>query len=367
MDDALPPIPTPAAHGWRRVRQQFLPGIVFLAGVAAAVVIWTQSVASISLVAEVETIRAEVRSVHAGALTNVTANLLQPVRAGDTLAQVVTTDPQVFDASLAVIRAELNLIRSTLNPVLGQQRSALDYHRLLLDLMGAKVTLAGLKSQLSQAEKVLDRTTTLYKTKLVTDEHFDEVKNSRDVLRAQLKAQQELVDRIEPELEKYKLTGLNGEVPSPAQGLRAAIKVQQEKLRLAEAQLRPVPLVAPIDGVVTLVHRKTGEAITVGEPIFQITAAGAAKIVGFIRQPVGESPKPGSTVEVRTRSLPRRSGTATIAQVGTQLEPISPTLLAALHLPVTHVPTELGLRVHVALPAGLALRPGEQVDLILRE
>jgi hypothetical protein len=59
-------------------------------------------------------------------------------------------------------------------------------------------------------------------------------------------------------------------------------------------------------------------------------------------------------------------GIAKVAQVGQQLEPISPSLLAAMRLPVTAIPTDLGLRLHITAPAGLALRPGEQVDLIIR-
>ena len=71
-------------------------------------------------------------------------------------------------------------------------------------------------------------------------------------------------------------------------------------------------------------------------------------------------------VEVRTRTFIRRIAVARVAQVGQQLEPISPTLLAAMRLPVTSTPTDLGLRVHVTVPEELALRPGEQVDVIIR-
>jgi hypothetical protein len=38
-----------------------------------------------------------------------------------------------------------------------------------------------------------------------------------------------------------------------------------------------------------------------------------------------------------------------------------------MRLPVTTIPTDVGLRVHVTRPEGLLLRPGEQVDLIIRD
>ncbi len=355
MDDALPPIPTPAAHGWRRVRQQFLPGLVFAAGTVAAAFIWSNAVAPTTMVGEAETVRAEVRSAQAGTLTQVVAKLFQPVRAGDTLAHVVVADPQVLEASLGVIRAEIEVMRQT-----SELRTLLDYERLMLDLMSERVKLTTLKSQLHQAESNLARAKALHTGKLLTDERFEEAQNTRDSLLAQVTVQAELVARIDPELQR--LTPAVG-----AQPLRASIKLQEEKLRLTEAQLRAVALVAPLDGIVTLVSRRPGETVVPGEPIFQVTAAGAPSVVGFIRPPVGALPAPGTAVEVRTRSLPRRTGTATITQVGAHLEPISPTLLAALHLPVTSVPTELGVRVHVTVPTDLALLPGEQVDLVLRD
>jgi multidrug resistance efflux pump len=363
MDAALPPIPTPAAHGWRRVRQHFLPGIVFVAGVAATVVVWSRWVAPAALLGEVETIRAEVRPVQAGVLADVAVRMLQPVRAGDVLARVAIAEPQVLDASLAVIRAEIEVMRQTT-----EQRTLLDYERLMLDLMSERVKLAALKSQLHQAESTFVRVKNLHAGRLVTDEQFEESQNARDALLQQVKAQTELVSRITPEATAAAPAAAGLALPSPARTLRASLQLQEEKLRLTEAQLKPVALVAPIDGVVTLVHRRAGETVAPGEPVFQITALTVETIVGFMRQPVGEGPKPGDTVEVRTRALPRRLATATVAQVGVQLEPLPPTLLAALNLPVSAVPTELGLRVHVAAPAGLALRPGEQVELVvLRE
>jgi multidrug resistance efflux pump len=367
MSEPLSPIPTPPALLWRQLRLQYLPVVVFVAGLAAAAVIWTQWVAPPTLVGEVEAIRSDVRSVHAGTLAAVKVKMLQSVRAGDVIAQVVITDPRVLEASLAVVRAELDAIRFTMDPVIGQQRTALDYERLLLDLMHARVELAALKAQLFQAESNFARTNALFTNKLVTEERFEEMKNARDSLEAQVKAQTELVTRIEPGLQSFTAEGPNGQLPTPAQGLRAAIKLQEEKLRLTEIQLGPVPLVAPMDGVVTLIHRQPGETVTAGESVYQISAVHSEHIVGFLRQPLPREPKRGHTVEVRTRTLQRQIGTATITHVGQQLEPITPTLLAAMRLPVANVPTEFGVRVIVSAPAGLVLRPGEQVDLIIHE
>jgi hypothetical protein len=70
---------------------------------------------------------------------------------------------------------------------------------------------------------------------------------------------------------------------------------------------------------------------------------------------------------VRTRTFQRQRAHGAISGVGGQLEPITPTLLAAMRLPVTSMPTELGVRVSVTVPPGLVLRPGEHVDLIIHD
>jgi multidrug resistance efflux pump len=344
---------------WRQLRLQYLPVLVFVVGVIAAGVLWTQWVAPPTLVGEAEAVRAEIRSVQAGTLNALNVDLLQPVKAGQTLGRVIVNDPKVLEASLAVIRAEIDVLRTTTD---------MNFERLRLDWMSKRVELVSLQSQLHQAEATLNRVMSLHRIKLLSDEEFEEAKNTRDGIEAQMKAQAELISRLEPELRPLNISEGRTVPTAAAEGLRAAVKQKEEQLRLIEAQLSPLSLVSPIDGVVTLVYRRSGETVAGGEPILQISATHSERIIGFLRQPLPQvEPKPGTEVEVRTRTFLRRVGTARIAHVGQQLEPISPTLLAAMRLPVTTIPTDLGLRIHVTRPEGLTLRPGEHVDVIIRD
>ncbi len=362
MSDRLPPIPTPAGQIWRQVRLQYLPIMAFVFGVAGAATLWTRWVAPPTLVGEAEIIRTELRSAQAGTLARLEVDLLQPVAAGQILGYVHVSRPEILDASLGMIRAEIDLIRSTLDPVIGQQRAALDFDRLHLDWMAKRVELASLQGLLHQNESTLTRSTQLHASKLITDEEFDLARNARDTVAAQVKAQSELINRIEPRIKNSEVANTG----NSSQGLQAAIQQKLEQLRLTEAQYGPVPLVAPLDGVVTLIHRKSGEAVGVAEPIVQISATQSKRIIGFLRLPVSTAAKPGMTVEVRTRRSNREVGTSQITHVGEQLEPVSPSLLALMRLPITTVPTEYGLRILVTPPSGLTLLPGEPVDLILR-
>jgi hypothetical protein len=83
--------------------------------------------------------------------------------------------------------------------------------------------------------------------------------------------------------------------------------------------------------------------------------------VGYLRPPISDEPRPGMTVEVRTRGLPRTVGSAHILEVGTQLEAVPATLLGPMKL----ANTELGLPVEISLPEQLKIRAGELVDILL--
>ena len=357
MSERLSPIPTPASQLWRQLRLQYLPVVIYFAGLVGAYLLWTHWVAPPTLVGEAEAVRTELRAAQSGMLADLNVELLQPVKAGQRIGRVIVNDPKVLEASLAVIRAETEVLRTTTD---------MNFERLRLDWMSKRVEQVSLQSELQQAEATLARTTALHRIKLVTDEEYDQARLSRDGISARLKAQSELISRIEPALQPTDV-GSNRTMPSAAvEGLRAAIKQKDEQLRLIEAQLNPLPLIAPIDGVVTQLFRRSGEVISGAEPILQISAVRSERIIGFLRQPLPVEPKPGMEVEIRTRTLQRQMAMATIAQVGLQLEPITPTLLAAMRLPITTVPTDFGLRIHVTVPAELGIRPGEYVDLILK-
>jgi multidrug resistance efflux pump len=357
MSDRLPPIPTPPAQMWRQLRLQYLPIIVFILAVLAAAIIWTRWVAPPTLVAEAEAVRTEVRAADGGKLTDVSVEVLSSVKAGQTIGQVIMSDRRMLDSSLAVVRAEIEVLRASTNLALEQSR---------LEWMKRRVELVGMQGDLLQAQSALARSTELRRKNLVTEEEFEQAKNARDTIEARMKAESELIARLELGL-KPATADEPSPVPTALQSLRATIQQKEAQLKLLEAQYAPLPLIAPIDGIVSLLYRRSGETVAAGEPVAQISAVGAERIIGFLRPPLTVVPKPGTPVEIRTRTLRRLVADATIAQVGSQLEPITPSLLAALRLPVTTIATEFGLRVLVSAPRGLKLRPGEQVDVIIRE
>lgn len=361
----LPPIPTPPSQRWREVRLLYLPRATFALAIGLVVWMWGNVVAPSSMVAEAEIVGSELRSSQAGVLASLKVTLNQPVRAGEVVGHVATANPRLLEATLAVIRAEVGMISATMAGTTDRQRVALEFERMQLDWMSHRVERASLKGRLQQAEADLARLEPLHKTGVISDENYTQLKIARDSLLAQLEEENKLISRLEPVLmgstvSEVQAAGLSGE-----SAIASAIKVEEAKLRLAEEQLAPVALISPIDGVVSHIFRRQGEAVAIGEVVAKITATKAERLAGYVLQPLTFEPKPGMAAVIRTRSTPVKSAATTITHVAPALEPVTPTIMAALRLPPTPLP-ESALRVEFALPAGLTLRPGEHVDIVMR-
>jgi multidrug resistance efflux pump len=240
----------------------------------------------------------------------------------------------------------------------------MEAERMHLDWMAQRVELAAFKGRLQLAELEVARAEPLHRAKLISEEAYDLLRINRDTLAAQLAEQSKLVAESEPLLKLFARTPEDASKLTTESALAAALKVEEAKLKLAEAELMPVPLTAPIDGVVSALMRRAGEAVVPADVIVRITSAKSERISGYLRQPLAMDPKPGMTVQVRSRASSRQSATTKILEVGPALEAIPLSLVAGMRLPPNVVP-EPGLRIVLAMPAGLALRPGEQVDISL--
>jgi multidrug resistance efflux pump len=211
------------------------------------------------------------------------------------------------------------------------------------------------------AEAEQQRMEALYKDKIVSQRTFEQAKAAQDRYNSEVSELSRIVEEQGKEFAQSQITNTPALSQINDQPLRAAIAVQESKLRLTEAELSPITLIATADGMVSVIYHRTGEAITAGEPIITIAAFNPVRIVGYIRAPVMNEPSVGTRVEVRSRGPNRNVGFANIVEVGTQLEAVSPVLAG----PVKFSNIELGLPISVSLPPNLKIRPGELVDLTL--
>jgi HlyD family secretion protein len=373
------PIPTPARLRWREFRIRVVPWLVYASVLAASAWIWVRHVAPPQLVGEVEIVRTQVNSTRAGRLADLRVEQFQAVRAGEVLGRVITTDPDVVSGTLEVIRAELNLLRAQADPLLTRERAGVDFERLRLAWMEQRVELAASRVRLQYAESEADRVTRLYhdQTGIVAKNDYELALNNRDTLRKEVAERETLVAETRAAMNKFRLANLPKSITATnapgADPFQASLALQESKLRLAEAQLRPLSLRAPVDGVVSAIYRRSGENVAPGDPILTITARESRRILAFVIPPIHREPVVGMSMEVVKRTERRETALAQVLHVGSFMDAVPVNLLAPVNsrsIGLNNRPdsaasgtAQIGLPVVLSLPPELDLRPGELVDL----
>ncbi len=373
---SLKPIPTPPGTLFREFRIQVLPYIAFLLVVGLTAWVWQGYVGPSTLVGEVESVRGVVASVGPGRLSQVQVDALQRVTAGQVLARVITVEPRVLEAQIALSKARINLIRVGADSELRKQNSRVNLESLRLDWMTKRVDWLSAKArsayrhlELARLEKLRAGVTnsgSINALPALSQNDLDISRRDAAIEDAAVKELEQLVAQIGASLHQLTAVRPEGEDSPP---ITAAIEVESKNLDLLEAQMVPIDLVAPFDGVVSVVHRWSGESVQAGEPILTVSQEKPSRVVAFIRQPIQIQAKRGMKVEVRARGGKREIGIGEVLSVGSQLEPISPVLMprTSSNLPFgsggSGMLVENGLPLMVSLPPNLSLYPGEVVDL----
>jgi multidrug resistance efflux pump len=352
------PIPIPRALRWREFRVRVLPILLFVVALGGAGYLWKYNLTSPALVGMVEVRNAQVSSPYAGKIAQLNVDRFQNVTQGTPVAVLVPTDPR---AALDVIQSELNILQAKLGPHLTQQRNETTYEQLHMDWLSQSVLLATARVNLGRARNDLSRYEELHKQKLVSDEIYEIVLGTEQALAVEVQERSNLVSNISLGIKRLEAMGAPKLADDPMQSLMATLQIEEQKLSQAAAGTEPVTLVAPMDGMVSMVDRQRGENLSAGDPIMTITATEPEHIISFLRQPIPFEPKVGMQMEVRTRTFQIQSGVARIENVGSQFEDIT----NALAILRPGVLVDLGLPIEISLPSGLKVRPGELVDLTL--
>ena len=371
----MTPIPTPAGTLFREFRIQAVPYIAFAMVVGITAWLWQGYVGPATWVGEVESVRGVVSSIGPGRLAHVQVDALQRVTAGQILARVITVEPRILEAQISLSKARIDLIRVGSDSELRKQNSRVNLEGLRLDWMSKRVDWLSAKARSSYRQLELARLEKLRSgvtnggsaspLPVLSQNDLDISRRDAAVEEAAVVELEQLVAKIGASIQQLSASRLEGQ-DSPSTS--AAIEVESKNLDLLESQMMPIDLVAPFDGVVSVVHRWSGETIQAGEPILTVSQEKPSRVVSFIRQPIQVQTQPGMKVEVRARGGKREIGVGEVLRVGSQLEPISPSLLPR----TSGMPAggnsggstiENGLPVLVSLPANLTLYPGEVVDL----
>jgi multidrug resistance efflux pump len=349
--DKLPPIPTPASQRWREFRIQVLPFVVFLSVLSGIVYLWNAYVQPVGVIGSAETNMVNVTSLSDGLISELYVERFQTVTNGELIAVVVNTDPELIRAQIESAQADIKVLAAR-NEV-DVQRTDQSYRQLRQDLFSLQVAQAISQVDWLQASNDWAREEVLFKQNIGQLANLQTAQAKRDAYAAAIQERSKQMDDLRQSLDQ-----LGGGRKS--ENLDAFSEAIEKKGRELELMLKPSKLLAPIGGMVSLVHHVQNERVLRGMPIVSISDPETRRIIGYIRQPVLDVPTTNDFARISTRSQPRQSGRGQILHVGAQLEPINPALLA----PDTKR-MEVGLPIVVAVPNGIHLVPGEYLDLFI--
>lgn len=350
---ALPPIPTPPSTRMRELRVKYVPALVFATVLVAIWRLWgvLPPTTGIRGIGDGEV--SWVTAPHDGFIEQMNVQAYQRVEAGDALLTLAPFDPR---SNLDLLQSRLQLARLALEPSLAD-RTAIDFEQLRVDALRLKQDLAMAQANLDRAQKVLPRHEELLKEKLISRDIYDLSVRDRDFYQAEIQEKSKALAEINQRLESLQAMT----EPTADSATAGALAALREQIAGAGTNWNPIVLQAPIAGQVQL-QRRLGEFVRAGEPVLVINSPRADRVVAYLRQPLPFEPEVGMPVEVFTNARQPVRFMTRIAQVGARLEPITN---AIAYLQAGAV-VDAGLPIVLPVPAEVSVRPGEVVQVALR-
>lgn len=370
-DRTLPLIPVPPRQRWRHFRSVYFPPLAFLAVVVLICWMWVNYVPSTAIVAEVETIHSPVVTTVAGMLEELEVDRLQPVTNGQIVAILAPLDAEQLKAEIAAAEADLRVLKSRTD--VDKTRNLLNYGQLRVSWMEEQLNLDIARIRLQQAQSEFERARKLLDSRIISrgidggvtggglyssknDFGFEVAQRDRDALQAEVATREKSLAALEQDLQNAEKTGLVDVKPADPE-IERAIAAQRERIQQLEAAH---VLRAPMDGFVSEIACRAGQSIAAGGTVLVVSGGRTDRIVAWMHPPIMQRPQVGDLVEVRRIGFGQTTFEGTIVEVGTQLEPVSPTLRNPAANPEA---IEVGLPLLVKAAAALELVPGEPVQV----
>ncbi len=375
-------IPIPISRRLQRLCQLVLPPIGFTLTLWVTLWLWKSESSQGHLLGEVEAVQVEVAVPVAGVLADMPHgqwSLFDAVSDGEIIARLddapikaalFTLDQERTQLAAQVSAAEQEYLLGERTLQQGRQqefiRLTLEYERLRLDVLDRRTQIAVDQVDLAKRDIVIGFNDRLRHTGVIPEVELIEVERLRDIVRERVQqTTRSLRESTDQALRaRRRLDSLaNIDVPeltSLLAPLRAAVLVQQARIRELELQLQGLAIRAPMSGIVMEVLRRPGQSVQPGDPVLRLAADHGRYVVSFVRQEMNWRPTEGAMVTMRERRPDGRSANAVVQRIGPQVVPVPAHQLRTQGTP------EWGLPVQFALPAELDLAPGELVDVHIR-
>jgi multidrug resistance efflux pump len=279
--------------------------------------------------------------------------------------EALRSDAAALEAELVATQIETRLAQFDRQQEHLRESAELSYQveRHRLDLIGQQALVEETRLELQQVDAQLELLDLAATSGVGNSREAASLRASRDVLAALLATRTEAVQRAEenlraaesrrssfPELE-------SADLAAAIEPIRQAVAAAESRAEEVSAQVDVQVIRSPISGTVSAVYSHPGQGVSAGDWILTIAADEADSITGYVPDFHRFRPTKGMRVGVRLRVPGSRMLDSVVQEVGSQWETMPAELLRDTQVP------QVALPVRIAIPRGLAVRPGELVDL----
>ena len=346
--DDRTPIPIPRKRQMQIASRSWLPIVFFVSASAICFFLWRSENLVVTMPAEVEVIEVTINSLENGVVSELIPGQPEAQRlfANITKNQLVAVlDDRFLSQRLLDLDSKLNSLESEVRSGGGAEGSE------------------GSESSWSAAKNYLERLSTEAK---ILDTEMQLRRLGSDLLEQRQELSFEIqklrVGLDSTSAEAFPLDGSASVESDPLEMrlIRQRVRDVRTELTAISASVYRLDTRSPIEGRITALHARPGDAVTAGQPLLTVMPARGAHAIAYVRESAMITPFKGMPITLRTRTVPVREFEAIIDAVGPAIESIPSRQRSVAQM------EEWGLPIRIRLPSTAELIPGALVEISLR-
>jgi multidrug resistance efflux pump len=246
-----------------------------------------------------------------GYLERIYVNLGDPVKQGQTIAQIDRTD---YLQKVREIEARVAQAKANLKEIEAGARAE--------ELRQAEEAVRSARSRFENSKLHKERMEALYKRQVISKKEWDVSEMELTVAEAQLTSSMENLKLLKQ--------GARQEVREASQAKLKEMEaiLSQERIRLQHTQV-----VAPFSGEISRKYVDAGALVSPSTPIANIVNTETLKVTAHVLEKDIPHIKTGIKAKIRTESFPGKIFEGKIARISSALDPATRTLQAEIEIP----------------------------------
>lgn len=372
------PISTPRAQRVADFKQRTLPVIVWSVCALLSVVLLMNRARSFQYIGLAQAPQYEVSASAMGTIDTLVVVLFQDVQAGEVVA---TLDERPVLATIATANATITKLQADLEAARAQMLSGsgsgladvnADLRRFQIDEEDRRLAALSLRVVIESDEVErnrlwidVGRNRRLLEEGIVGQSFFDIVEASHDVVATRLTENKILLAQTEEESRSARERRVAYEselavVPAAAPlllPLKEAISIEAARLREIQIVRESLVLRSPVDGRVSYVYGRRGQAVIPGEPVVMISERTVNEIVAYLTEADGLLVEQQHPVRLISRTRPGIIADSVVLRVSPDIQMLPQRLWRNPQV------ADYGRAVVIAPQPAMKLTPGETIEV----